>query len=62
LTSIGKSEAERIDQFVAAGLRLIGLPTDAVASLSKLPSQFPGASNPTENVPTFNATIGNTSR
>jgi hypothetical protein len=62
VTGIGKSEVERIDQFVAEGLRLIGLPANSDASLPSIPPQLPRASEPTENVPTFKVTIGNASR
>jgi hypothetical protein len=55
-------EAERIDQVVAEGLRLIGLPTESAASLPGVPSQFPQEAKSTENVPTFKVTIGNASR
>jgi len=62
MTGIRKSEVERIDQFVAEGLRLIGLTADSDASLPSMLPQLPSASEPTENVPTFKVTIGNASR
>jgi hypothetical protein len=62
MTGTRKSEAERIDQFVAEGLRLIGLPIDSEASLPNVPPQFPNASEPTAKVPAFKVTIGNASR
>jgi len=62
MTGIRKSEVERIDQFVAEGLRLIGLTPDSDVSVPSIPPKLPSASEPTENIPTFKVTIGNASR
>jgi hypothetical protein len=61
MTSASKSEAERIDRYVADGLRLIGLPADHLASLPSIPPQLPISSKPTERVPA-KVTIGDASR
>jgi hypothetical protein len=62
MASIGKLEAERIDRFVAEGMRLIGLPNDTAAPLSSVPQLVPSASKPTENAPPLKMTIGNAIR
>jgi hypothetical protein len=61
MTSVSKSEAKRIDEYVAEGLRLIGLPAADLAALPSLPRQVPISSKPTENAPA-KVTIGDASR
>jgi hypothetical protein len=59
MTTGEKSEAERIDQRVADGLRMIGLSSHG--DYPALPS-IPREAKPTETPPAFKVTIGNASR